>query len=508
MRAAAALTLAAAAVLPAATADKAASATPKPEAAFRFTDTRIDSSSGLAALSSEPDHVFTINDHGPTRVFGVNAETGRSDATMRLANAENVDWEAIAAGRGRNLWVGDIGDNEAARSSITLYQFQLPDQLSTGFYDAKASFELTYPDGPHDAETLLVNPRTNGIYIVTKDPKGGTLYRADDLGEGSNELTKLNAEMPPMLTDGAFRSDGKQFVVRSYTTAHVFSTDGKKVGSFRLPKQKQGEGVSYTTDDKSLLLSTEGARSRVLSVDLEEALASASKPPRKTASPMQTDKAEGDDDGPGLVNSLFIAGPFAIALFAAAAAYLLHRRRPAAAGAHGAGGSRRREHKYERDQPHPPPQYGGGVPEVAGDDDGGWPVPPSGRRGHRAGQHSAGASRAVPPPPGAAPQGSPPAPGAAGAPPPPAAPPPPPGAPPSPPGAPSSTRYQPGGGSTASPPPPPPAPAGQPQGESSDGEQDGGQAGQTGGHRSGGRSGSKKRRRGRGGDAEPFWLRD
>jgi hypothetical protein len=37
---------------------------------------------------------------------------------------------------------------------------------------------LTYPDGRHNAETLLVEPETGDIYIVTKDKARSRLYRA------------------------------------------------------------------------------------------------------------------------------------------------------------------------------------------------------------------------------------------------------------------------------------------------------------------------------------------
>src|SRR5690606_3521515 len=104
IRAVAAVAVAAAAVSPAAVGSGTAAAAPKPKKAFTFTDSRIEASSGLAVSAAEPDYVFTVNDHGPTRVFGVTPENGRSAATMRLDDAENVDWEAVAAGKGRSLW--------------------------------------------------------------------------------------------------------------------------------------------------------------------------------------------------------------------------------------------------------------------------------------------------------------------------------------------------------------------------------------------------------------------
>ena len=72
---------------------------------------------------------------------------------MTLAGAEAVDWEDIAI-RGRTLYVGDIGDNlaVAAGSPSTA-------SPSAGRGDTRAPIVLRYPDGPHDAEALLVDPR-------------------------------------------------------------------------------------------------------------------------------------------------------------------------------------------------------------------------------------------------------------------------------------------------------------------------------------------------------------
>ena len=52
------------------------------------------------------------------------------------------------------LYVGDIGDNDSKRKTIRVYYFDDPkpdDETRT--YKA---WDFRYPDGPHDAETLLV----------------------------------------------------------------------------------------------------------------------------------------------------------------------------------------------------------------------------------------------------------------------------------------------------------------------------------------------------------------
>ena len=37
-------------------------------------------------------------------------------------------------------------------------------------------FRLAYPDGPHNAEAMFVDPESRELYIVTKEPQGARLY--------------------------------------------------------------------------------------------------------------------------------------------------------------------------------------------------------------------------------------------------------------------------------------------------------------------------------------------
>src|SRR5947199_8194999 len=74
-----------------------------------------------------------------------------------------------------------------------IYTIPEPDQLA----DADVRYhryDFTYPDGPHNAETLLVEPGTNQLYIVTKVDKGaGGIYSAppSPSRQATTKLTKL-----------------------------------------------------------------------------------------------------------------------------------------------------------------------------------------------------------------------------------------------------------------------------------------------------------------------------
>ena len=71
-----------------------------------------------------------------------------------------TDVEALApAGRGQ-VWVGDIGDNRSARSQVQVARIP----VGRGDRDVSPTvYDLVYPDGAHDAETLVSDPRTGRL---------------------------------------------------------------------------------------------------------------------------------------------------------------------------------------------------------------------------------------------------------------------------------------------------------------------------------------------------------
>ena len=72
------------------------------------------------------------------------------------------------------LFIADIGDNLAQQDSSGSTS---SDPQASGLTVDVRAWDFRYPDGPHDAETLLVNE--NGrLFIVTKRGDGGAVYAA------------------------------------------------------------------------------------------------------------------------------------------------------------------------------------------------------------------------------------------------------------------------------------------------------------------------------------------
>lgn len=229
------------------------------EVVCTFTDERITESSGLARSAGL---LWTVNDSGDgPLLYGVDPRTGRTVRERVFSDQDPVDVEGLAAGPDGSLWVADVGDNRRSRGAVTVHEVRRTGEVR--------HFELAYPDGPHDAETVLVHPRTGRLLVVTKVPfGGGSVYRAPGrLQQGQVHRLRRVASAPGLVTDGAFTPDGRHVVLRDYGRATVHRFPGfDQVGAFPLPRQEQGEGL--TVVGRRVWVSSEGSGSRVLSVRL------------------------------------------------------------------------------------------------------------------------------------------------------------------------------------------------------------------------------------------------
>ena len=192
---------------------------------------------------------------------------------VRVSGATLEDWEAIAAGPcdgGPCLYIGDIGDNQARRRRITVYRVPEPSTAS-GTVTVSGVFHATYPDGPQDAETLLV---VGGrLYVVTKGDSGAVAVYAFPAQLQTNATMRLEritsiaskADVSSRITDGSVSPDGNWVVLRSRTSLTFYRATDLLGGRPRIAstsdvrslKEPQGEGVALGEDTKTVFLAGE-----------------------------------------------------------------------------------------------------------------------------------------------------------------------------------------------------------------------------------------------------------
>ena len=261
-------------------------------------DKSISESSGLVASRTTPGAYWTHNDSGDGPFIYAFDTRGDSLGTFRVNGAQNRDWEDIAAGPGPQpnksyLYIGDTGDNDSVRPEVIVYRVAEP-TLSTstrkstksrpGSTEPVEAIRLKYPDGAHDAEALLVHPRSGNIYIVTKVVMANpSVYEAVAPFAAGQSITmrRIGETHVPSLfggviTGGSISPDGRRVALCDYFQGYEIvlpagSSDfndvwKQKMTGFDLGKRKQGESITYRLDGKALLATSEGKQSPLIQV--------------------------------------------------------------------------------------------------------------------------------------------------------------------------------------------------------------------------------------------------
>ncbi|MFF4491746.1 WD40 repeat domain-containing protein [Streptomyces sp. NPDC001544] len=300
---------------------------------FTIKDSRITESSGLAASHLHPGIYWTHNDSddGPY-IYAVDSRTGRTVATLTLKGIGSPrDVEAISIGPGNEIYVGDIGDNLGGKwPYVWIYKLPEPKVLKDQAVQAK-QYVVKYSDGPRNAESLLVHPKTGRVYIIDKNEDGGHLYEGPaTLSSSGSNIFRPVAAIDLWATDAAFSPGGRQLAVRGYFGGIYYDWNGGKIkrqGRLDVPLQGQGESVSYSPDGTKLMYGSEGADSAVQAEDAPGGATAGTSPSAKGGS-----SAGGGSGSGGVASSGFKVGALAVAAGALALFGLRRRRRTSGGG--------------------------------------------------------------------------------------------------------------------------------------------------------------------------------
>lgn len=240
-------------------------------------DGDVTESSGLAASRRNPGLIWTHNDSGDRPRLYCLTRKATTCGTWQVTGASAFDWEDMAAGPGPTagepyLYVGDIGDNRQARDEIAVYRLVEPAAPSprAGVVVPTSPadrLELRYEDGRHDAEALLVHPRSGDLYVITKDFAGGAVYKASAGTSILRRIADLEIGLGDVVTGGDIAPDGTRVAVSTYgrgfeMTLPVGARSFDDVWKQRprpveLAARSQGESIAYRLDGDALLTTSE-----------------------------------------------------------------------------------------------------------------------------------------------------------------------------------------------------------------------------------------------------------
>ncbi|MDR3717017.1 MAG: hypothetical protein P4L51_29755 [Puia sp.] len=259
----------------------------------KLQDSLLDEISGIAVSATHQGVLYVHNDSGDTsRFFAVNPQ-GALLATWYFKGLESShgvkDCEDIALGAGEKtgrsyLYIGDIGDNRAVREYITIYRLEEPNVIKSSFAKTSA-LRAVYPDGPRDAETLMIDPRDRLLYILSKWEDSIGIYtlpwRFPGKGGFARKPLRLQKRgtlyfpgVKPFkyITAGDISRDGQQVLIKSYSQvfywrrqAHepLWKTLRRKPRQLPYTPEKQGEAIGFTPDGKACYTTSEGVHAPI-----------------------------------------------------------------------------------------------------------------------------------------------------------------------------------------------------------------------------------------------------
>lgn len=246
--------------------------------------------SDVAASRRHADVLWLHNDGDSGQLFAVST-SGKLVAHVRCRAAVR-DLEDIAIGPGPEkgvdyLYLGDIGDNDSRRREIRVVRFAEPDvsgprgqQIDV---DHAEEFRLVYPDGPHDAEALFVDPATADVFIVTKEKKGARVYSVagGQLREAAvAALTKVGELDVEEVSAGAISPDGRRILLRREGQGWLWNRAANESVGDALAKKPikvpvlgkrqgpNGESISFSANGDGYYTVSEGKKQSIYKFDL------------------------------------------------------------------------------------------------------------------------------------------------------------------------------------------------------------------------------------------------
>lgn len=242
---------------------------------------QIDEASGMVDSRSQPGAIWIEQDSGSPAELALLDYNGSIRGKIAIPTIVNRDWEELASGPGPRdgvnyLYIGDIGDNNAQYQTVQIYRLPEPASLQSPITSIDR-INFRYPQGPRDAEAMFVDPQTKDIYVISKREEKVHLYglpypqNTSDLITATDygELPSFGGGLANYVTGAAISPDGKEILVRTYTTVYYWKRDGSQTipdalqygtrRSLVTRLEPQGEAICFDKDAKGFFTISERA---------------------------------------------------------------------------------------------------------------------------------------------------------------------------------------------------------------------------------------------------------
>ncbi|MDM1296390.1 hypothetical protein HX021_19060 [Sphingobacterium sp. N143] len=228
-------------------------------------DPELKEVSGIVAASTK-ERFWVHNDSGDGANIYLIDSNAKLMKTFTLEGVDVVDCEDIdrvQIDHKNFLVLADIGDNLGKRNWLCLYMFPEPaigDAIVIPKQSVKTIF-LKFPGQRHlDAESIMIDPLDNMLYVISKREFHSTVYRASVFANQKQQYFTLNktVELPfTFATAAAIDPTGKEVLIKNIT--HIFywkRKNGEPLTSILRQKpvvlpyqvEPQGEALTFDTE--------------------------------------------------------------------------------------------------------------------------------------------------------------------------------------------------------------------------------------------------------------------
>lgn len=226
-------------------------------------DQRLDEASGLVSSIANPGMLWSINDSGNAPEVFLIDQHARTKMVCTLLGARNRDWEDIAIGGGPDskknyIYVADIGDNWGRYEFKIIYRFEEP-KLETQSEVTITDFDtllFKMPDGPRDAEAILIDPFDNDLFLISKSEDSVGLYTAHyPFRKDTTQLRKVLTMPFREIVAGSISQDGLEILLKDYKKVYYWKrseeenlveTLARKPVELPYEREHQGEAIAWS----------------------------------------------------------------------------------------------------------------------------------------------------------------------------------------------------------------------------------------------------------------------
>lgn len=237
----------------------------------------VNEASGIAVSRTHPDVAWLHNDSGDGAiVYAVDLSSGELLAEVTLEGVEAQDWEDIALAPCVEqadqdcLYIADIGDNNAVRQRLHIFELPEPDPVQGDASLANwREMAFRYADESRDAESFFV--AEGELYVLSKEwnqPGVSVVYRfafEPTSGDEVRAVEPLQTHIYDGFTGAAaflataadYRAEPPSLAVRAYGALIEYRGDGGESveellalepARLRSGAELQAEAVGYAPD--------------------------------------------------------------------------------------------------------------------------------------------------------------------------------------------------------------------------------------------------------------------